>query len=161
MNYNNTNVRRQDRLMPENEARELLDKGEYGYLSMIADDGKPYGIPISYVWDGKESIYFHVAPEGRKLRAIMQNSSVSFCVTGSTNVISNKFTTEYQSIVISGNIHRLEDNRECFFALELLLDKYSPNDKTVGMKYAENSFLRTRILRMDVTEWSGKRKKLG
>jgi uncharacterized protein len=35
MKYNNDNVRRQDRLLAEDEARELLRTGEYGVLSMI------------------------------------------------------------------------------------------------------------------------------
>lgn len=161
MIYKNENVRRQDRLLPENEAIELLKNGEYGYLSMISEDGEPYGIPISYVWDGKKSIYFHCAPEGRKLLAIRKNQSVSFCIVGRTNVISNKFTTEYESIDAFGKIQLIEDEKESYHALELILDKYSPNDKTIGLKYAEKSFHRTRVLRMDVERWSGKRKKIG
>ena len=36
MKYNHDNVRRQDRLLAEDEARELLRTGEYGVLSMIS-----------------------------------------------------------------------------------------------------------------------------
>lgn len=161
MIFNNDNIRRQDRLLPENKAVELLESCEYGYLSLISADGTPYGIPISYVWDGAESIYFHCAPEGRKLLAIAQNKAASFCLVGQTNVISNKFTTEYESIIAFGTIQLVKSDQESFRALELILDKYSPNDKTIGMRYAEKSFHRTRVLRLDVETWSGKRKKMG
>ena len=45
-------------------------------------------------------------------------------------------------------------------ALELLLDKLSPEDKVVGMKYAEKSFHRTEIIRLDIDNWSGKCKRV-
>lgn len=43
-------------------------------------------------------------------------------------------------------------------ALELLLAKYSPDDREVGMKYAEKSFHRTEIVRLEILAVSGKSK---
>jgi uncharacterized protein len=54
--------------------------------------------------------------------------------------------------------HWQKYKKERMKALELLLDKYSPNDKETGMKYAEKSFSRTEVIRLDVVEWSGKKK---
>jgi hypothetical protein len=45
-------------------------------------------------------------------------------------------------------------------ALELIIDKYSPGDKEVGLKYAQKSFDRTEIIRLDIEKWSGKCKKI-
>ena len=70
MTYSNENVRRQDRLLDEESARNLLAKCEYGVLSMVDDEGGAYGLPISFVWDGGEYIYLHCAPVGHKLRSI-------------------------------------------------------------------------------------------
>ena len=100
MKYSNKNVRRQDRLLNEESAKQLLEAGEYAVLSMLAEDGSAYGIPINYIWDGNKSIHLQCAKEGRKLRSLDINNKISFCVVGSTNVISNKFTTEYQSIIL-------------------------------------------------------------
>lgn len=160
MEYNNTTVRRQDRLLEEESAIKLLENGEYGVLSMMSTDGSVYGIPISYAWDGQSAIYLHCAPEGEKLRNIAQNSAVSFCIVGQTEVISNQFTTAYESLVLRGNAVKITEREERMLALELILDKYSPNDKEVGMKYAEKSFDRTAIIRMDIDEFSGKTKKI-
>lgn len=159
MKFDNTTIRRQDRLMSEEESKSLLRNGEFGYLSMIAEGDKPYGIPISYVWDGEDSVYFHSAPEGKKLRAIANNNNVSFCVVGHTQVIPEHLTTEFVSIVLKGTIEFVSDDVESMKALGLLLDKYSPEYKESGMKAAEKSLPRTRILRMNVAEWSGKAKK--
>ena len=75
MRYVNDTVRRRDRLMDEVRARELLRDSEYGVLSMIDENGIPYGIPVNHVWNGEDSIYIHCAPEGFKLRAIAKHSS--------------------------------------------------------------------------------------
>ena len=52
MKYVNDTVRRQDRLMDEERALELLRESEYGVLSMQDVDGSGYGVPLNYVWDG-------------------------------------------------------------------------------------------------------------
>ena len=82
MTYDNDQVRRQDRLLDESSAMDLLRRAEWGVLSMRDADGAPYGVPVNYVWDGNHSIYIHCAPEGRKLRCLDQDARVSFCVVG-------------------------------------------------------------------------------
>lgn len=62
MQYDNTQVRRQDRLLDEEAARSLLRDGEYGILSMRDENGKSYGLPINYVWDNDNALYIHCAP---------------------------------------------------------------------------------------------------
>ena len=160
MIYDNSKVRRQDRLLSEERAAELLKTAEYGTLSMIDEDGLPYGIPVNYVWDGKDSIYIHCAPEGRKLRAIASHSEVCLSIVGHVNLQPSKFTTEYESIVLKGIAHVGLPAEERMQALVLLVEKLSPDDVEIGKKYAEKSFHRTEIIRIDVTEFSGKTKKM-
>lgn len=163
MKYNNDSVRRRERLLEEKEAISLLRTGEYGILSMIENIDKAiggYGIPLNYVWDGNASIYFHCAPEGYKLDCLKKNPNVSFSVIGHTKVISHKFTTAYESIVVRGNIVMDLPEEERRKALILVLDKYSPADKEVGLKYIEKSFHRTNIMRLDIIEVSGKTKRI-
>ncbi len=160
MVYNNSNVRRQDRLLSEERAIELLRAAEYGTLSMIDENGLPYGIPVNYVWDEKDSLYIHCAPEGRKLRAIAAHPEVTFSIVGNVNLQPSKFTTEYESIVLKGKARVGLSAEERMQALVLLVEKLSPDDVEIGKKYAEKSFYRTEIIRIDVTEFSGKTKKM-
>ena len=76
----NNEIRRQDRVLNEEEALDLLAQTEYGILSMIDENGLPYGIPVNHVWDKQNSIYIHCAPEGKKLRAIKHHPNVLFAL---------------------------------------------------------------------------------
>lgn len=160
MEYSNSQVRRQDRLLPESEAKTLLQTGEYGVLSMQREDGGGYGIPISYVWDGHQTIYLHGALEGQKQRAIERCNKVSFCVVGKTRVLSKQFSTEYESIVLDCDASTALSPEERMKALLLLVDKYSPDHKASGAGYAEKLFERTLVIRLDIKQWSGKCKTL-
>lgn len=158
MRYDNSLVRRQERLLTEEAAADLLRTGEYGVLSMADAEGGAYGVPLNYVWDGGESIYIHCAPEGRKLRLLAGIPAVSFCIVGRTNVLSSKFTTEYESVVLECRAFVELGEEEKRRALMLILEKYSPGDMELGKTYMEKSFARTGIIRLDVGKWSGKTK---
>ncbi|HEY9551507.1 MAG TPA: pyridoxamine 5'-phosphate oxidase family protein [Prevotella sp.] len=160
MKYNNDEVRRRDRLMDEARARRLLADSEYGVLSMVDEHGLPYGIPVNYVWDGTSAIYIHCAPEGRKLQAIAAHPAVSFCIVGRVNLLPHQFTTEYESVVLKGTARADLDAEERMHALHLLVDKLSADYKELGRKYSEKSFHRVQIIRIDFTEFSGKRKEV-
>ena len=74
-------MRRFKQELSERECIEILKKEPRGVLSMIGDDGYPYGIPMSHWYnedDGK--LYFHGAKEGHKIDAIQNCDKVSFCV---------------------------------------------------------------------------------
>ena len=162
MRYDNSHVRRQDRLLPEEAALDLLRHGEYGVLSMKAGpESVVYGIPVNYVWDGLHTIYIHCASEGRKLRLIEAEPEVSFCIVGRTNVLSSKFTTEYESVVLDCTARTGLPEEERHLALELFIGKYSPLDIETGLAYIEKSFRRTEIIRLDINDFSGKTKKSG
>ena len=160
MKYNNDDVRRRDRLLSEQRATELIRIAEYGVLSMIDEDGQPYAIPVNHVWDGEDSLYIHCAPEGKKLRAIAKNPNVCLCIVGDVNLLPSKFTTEYESVVIRGLAQIGLDEEERMKALHLLIDKLSPEYKQLGEKYAQASFHRTEIIKIEMLQFSGKCKKV-
>lgn len=152
-------IRRKDRVLDEKDAMELLETGEYGFLSMVGTDGFGYGIPISFVKEG-ESLYFHCAPEGYKLECLRENPNVNFCVVGETRVVPNQFTTAYESVLVSGTIHLGLAEEERRHALRLLVKKYCSGFETVGEKYIDKSFHRTNVLRLDIGHISGKCKRI-
>lgn len=160
MEYNNKDVRRQDRLLREENAYRLLKEGEYGVLSMVTPEGMPYGVPVNYVWDGKDAIYIHCAPEGRKLRCLLETAEASFCIVGRTHVIPNKFTTNYESIVLTCRTEIGLPEEERMDALRGIIDKYAPSFREIGEKYAEKSFHRTQIIKLTIISFSGKSKNI-
>ena len=160
MQYDNSHIRRQDRLLEEENARALLRTGEYGFLSMAGENGGGYGVPVNFAWDGDRAVYIHCAPQGRKLRCLALCPQVSFCVVGRTHVVARKFTTGYESIILTGHARTGLPAEERMQALRLILEKYAPNDMETGLKYAEKSFHRTEIIRLDIEEVSGKCKRV-
>lgn len=160
MIYNNDNVRRRDRLLDEQRAKSLLEQSEYGVMSLSDANGEPYGIPMNFVWDGESSLYLHCAPVGRKLQIVENNQRVSFCIVGNVKLAPEQFTTAYESVVLKGTIHVVTNDEERWHAIDLLLRKLSPNHTAMGMKRSERSFKRVAILRIDIAEYSGKRKRI-
>lgn len=147
-------LRRKERGMTEPEARELLERGEYGVLSTRGPDGAPYGIPLSYcVIDS--AVYFHCAVEGHKLENIVADGRVSFCVVGKTEVLPAQFATRYESVIISGTATEVFDE-EKQLALEGLLAKYSAEYRLEGLDYIEAKGERTRVIRIGIDSICGK-----
>ena len=62
-------MRRKKQALPPEMSAEILERGTSGVLALSGDDGYPYALPISYVYDGGH-IYFHCAKSGHKLDAI-------------------------------------------------------------------------------------------
>ncbi len=150
-------LRRKDRSISEEEAVFLLNKAEYGILSTVSGNGEPYGVPLNFcVIDN--CIYFHGALEGRKIENIIFNNAVSFCVVGETKVLPDKFSTEYESVIISGKAEEVFD-KEKTAALEAFLKKYSPDFMKEGMKYIIDSEKITSVVRITIKSITGKARK--
>lgn len=147
-------LRRKDRAITDGEAIAILNKAEYGVLSTISPDGKPYGVPLSFcIIDN--CIYFHCAIEGRKIDNIEKNHSVSFCAVGNTEILPDKFGTKYESVIVSGEVVEIfDDNKQ--IALENLLKKYSSNYFSKGLEYIETLKTKTRVFKISITHFSGK-----
>lgn len=160
MKYDNSLVRRTDRLLDEKEATELLETAVFGTLSMISPEGHPYGIPLTYVWDGNRTLYIHCAPAGRKLECIRHNDRCSFSVVGKADVVPDKFTLDYRSIVLEcrASVGLSEEERR--EALRLYVAKYTPELTEKAEFYIEKSFGRTEIIALTVSDWSGKCKRV-
>lgn len=132
----------------------VLEAGEYGVISSVGNDGQPYGIPVSYaIHEG--AIHFHSAMEGRKIDNFRANEKVSFCVIGKTEVLPEKFSTRYESVVVFGKITVLE-GEEKTRSLQSLITKYSPEHINEGDEYIQALHERTKAISISIDEISGK-----
>jgi len=153
-------MRRKDRETDEQDARELLSRGQYGVLSTVGADGAPYGVPLNYVHRESE-IYFHSAPEGRKVdnlsAGVTSGAQASFCVVGETEVQPEMLTTNYESVIASGEVRELE-GEEKRTALRWLVEKYAPDFRQQGEEHIAKAEGRTRVFGLSVRQISGKRR---
>lgn len=147
-------LRRKDRAVTDTEAADLLEKGAYGVLSTVGEDGRPYGVPLHYcVIDGL--LYFHCALEGQKIDHITHNKSVSFCVVGKTEILPHKFATRYESVILSGQAEEVFENQKQK-ALEGLVKKYSADYIEKGLKYIEAFKDKARVFAVRIDQITGK-----
>jgi nitroimidazol reductase NimA-like FMN-containing flavoprotein (pyridoxamine 5'-phosphate oxidase superfamily) len=149
-------VRRQDREVDEQEARAILEKGQYGVLSTVDADCVPYGVPLSYVYRDGE-IYIHSAPEGRKVENLTPGAQFSFCVVGATEVQPEMFSTRYESAIASGQVRELVGQAK-IDSLGWLIAKYSPGFETEGAEYIASRQELTRVFALRIEHLSGKRR---
>lgn len=148
-------MRRKDRQLPEKRAIAILEDGEYGILSTYGEDGYPYGVPLSYVYHGR-CIYFHGAGSGHKMENYSFCPRVSFCVVGKTHVLTDVFSTNYESAIVFGRIHEVMDNSKKLQALHLLVAKYAPENTENGNRYAEKSLQNVHVYCMEAEQITGK-----
>ena len=74
-------MRRFKQELTREECLAVLRSQPRGVLSLLGENGYPYGLPIDYWYnetDGK--LYFHGAKEGHKIDAIRACDKASFCV---------------------------------------------------------------------------------
>ena len=150
-------MRRKDRAISKEESVVLLNKAEYGVLSTVTENRKPYGVPLNFCFIDT-CIYFHSAIEGHKVENIEQNKYVSFCVVGNTEILPDKFATKYESIIVFGEVEEVF-GKEKQIALEGLVRKYAPVFIEKGKKYIESQNNKTKVFRININRLTGKARK--
>ena len=150
----NYEIRRTDRALTEEDAVEILRKGSFGILSTIGADGYPYGVPVNYVYDDGR-IYFHCAKNnGHKQENLRFSGRVSFTVVTKSEVISEKFTTAYESAVAFGTASKIVFDKEK--ALRLLVKKYSPQFIDEGESCIKDDFEHTDVFMLEIERLTAK-----
>ena len=125
-------MRRIKQQLSDEEALEILVKAKRGVLSVIGDDGWPYGIWLNPHYrreDGR--IYFHGAKEGHKIDALRRDARVSFTVIDEGVQDEGGWAYTFRSVVVFGRIEFVEDPA---FALERcreLARRFNPSEEDI------------------------------
>ena len=149
-------MRRFKQQISEEECIHILKEQPRGVLSMLGDDGYPYGIPISHYYseeDGK--IYFHGAKVGHKIDAIKAYDKVSFCVYDEGYRKEGEWALNIKSVVIFGRIQLVEDEEKAKMICTWLCRKFT-DDEEYLKKELENAFPRVQCLEMTIEHMTGK-----
>jgi hypothetical protein len=145
-------IRRRDRALTEDQAREILARAEHGVLATVGADGWPYAVPVNHVLCG-DALYFHCALEGHKLENIAHEGRVSFCAVASATVLPATLSTLYESAVAFGRATVVTDAAEKRRALEALAVRFrgelSPEaERTIATEGPRTAVVRIRIERI-------------
>lgn len=116
-------MRRCERELSEDQAREILTRAEHGVLATVGLDGWPYAVPVNHVLLGGV-LYIHCAQQGHKLENIAQEERVSYCAVASATVLPAELTTRYESAIVFGRAALVTDPIEKRRALEALAVRF-------------------------------------
>jgi len=148
-------MRRKKQLLSLEACVAILNRGTSGVLAVSGDNDYPYAVPLSYVYNDSK-IFFHCAKTGHKLDAIAQNEKVSFCVIDHDNVVPEKYTTYFRSVIVFGKARILEDEKEKRGAIEILAAKYSPDHEQGRLQEIDREFNLLCLIELTIDHMTGK-----
>ena len=153
-------MRRKDRLLCDDDCRQLLHSAQYGVMASVSPDGQPYGVPLSFVYKDNK-IYFHCAREGCKIDNIRANARVSFTCVGQPKPVyeHNNFTTYFESVIAFGRVTEIADRDERYTALRELCLKYLPDYMEHFEAAMQRSDSRTAVYAITPERITGKAKR--
>ncbi len=150
-------VRRKDReITDSNELHEVLKQTKYITIALCMNN-QPYLISLSHGYDEeKNCLYFHCAPEGKKLVYAQANNNV-----WGQAILDYGVTEEcdyaYTSVHFSGKLSLLSDLAEKRHALETMVRQVSLNPEVKLAKVKPEKLEKTTMGRIEIAYLSGKK----
>ena len=125
----------------------------------LAMGNRPYVLPVSFGYDG-HAIYFHTAPEGRKITFLAKNPHVCFEVEHGVEIVRHdtnpcQWTFSFQSVIGYGTVVELLTTAEKIEGLNHIMRHYSGRAWPLSAAEVEN----LRVWRIAIESLTGKQSK--
>lgn len=149
-------MRRKKQQISEEACVEVLKQQPRGVLSMIGEDGYPYGIPMDH-WYCEENgkIYFHGAKEGHKIDAIKACDKVSYCVYDEGYRKEGEWALNINSVIVFGRLRPVTDPTVTEKVCRHLCCKFT-DDKEYEEKEIKHALPRVLCLELTPEHMTGK-----
>ena len=147
-------IRRFRQAASEEECLFVLQTAPRGILSVMGENGYPYGLPINYTFlDGK--IFFHCAKDGHKLDAIRAHDKVSFTVLSEPVKNEGEWWNCFTSVIVFGRIREVTDPVQASSLLRALAARYFPADYDIEADIRRNG-PKALLLELTIDHMTGK-----
>ena len=150
------NMRRVKQQISYEECITLLKTETRGVLSLMGDNGYPYGIPLNHYFceeDGK--IYFHGAKEGHKIDSINNCNKVCYTVFDKGYRKEGEWALNVKSVVVFGKINFVTDENKAKEICSKLCRKFT-DDEEYLKRELEHALSRVLCLELTPEHISGK-----
>jgi nitroimidazol reductase NimA-like FMN-containing flavoprotein (pyridoxamine 5'-phosphate oxidase superfamily) len=121
----------------------------------LSDGEEPYIVPLCFGYDG-EALYFHSAPEGRKIDVLRKNNRVcfEFDIPGEMKEAEQgcKWGIKYRSVIGFGTAEIVDVQEAKQRALEILMAQYSDKEYT----FPDDVVTKTAIIKVVIARITGK-----
>jgi nitroimidazol reductase NimA-like FMN-containing flavoprotein (pyridoxamine 5'-phosphate oxidase superfamily) len=150
-------VRRKDREITDSaELKRVLKSAKYVTIALCMDN-EPYLVSLSHGYDeARNCLYFHCAPEGKKLVFWKANNSV----WGQAMLdygVTDECDYAYTSVHFKGTVTLIEDLSEKRHAIEVLVRQISENPEAKLAKIKLEKLAKTTMGRIDISCMTGKK----
>jgi nitroimidazol reductase NimA-like FMN-containing flavoprotein (pyridoxamine 5'-phosphate oxidase superfamily) len=149
-------MRRFKQQISNEECIELLKNEKRGVLSVIGENGYPYGIPLNHFYDEKDGkLYFHGAKEGHKLDAIKACNKVCYTVFDKGYRREGEWALNVKSVVVFGEIALVSDAEKAKEICTELCRKFTDDEEYLEYEI-KNSLPRVQCLELTPQHITGK-----
>ncbi len=149
-------MRRFKQQISNEECIELLKNEKRGVLSVIGDDGYPYGMPLNHYYneeDGK--LYFHGAKEGHKLDSIKACNKVCYTVFDKGFRKDGEWALNVKSVVVFGRMSLVTDEGKAKEICTALSRKFTDDEEYIEREL-KNALPRVQCLELTPEHITGK-----
>ena len=137
---------------------EVLKTETRGVLSVLGDDGYPYGTPLNHFYneeDGK--IYFHVGNQrSHRTDALKNCNKVSYCVYDQGYRKEGEWAYNVKSVIVFGRVEIIDDMDKIVDITTKLTQKFTDDEEYLRKEIEQNAH-RTLLLELTVDHMCGKR----
>lgn len=133
-------MRAKDKALGHEECIQLLKEMPRGVLSLVGDEGYPYGVPMDHWYnpeDGK--LYFHGGKRGHKIDAIRSCDRACFCVLDEGVREEGDWALTIRSVIVFGRIQIVEDKEKAVEITRKLSYKYTSDTAFIEKEVLESS----------------------
>lgn len=122
-------MRRPKQQLSREECIAVLKETKRGVLSLIGDNGFPYGIPLDHWYcEEDQKIYFHCAKEGHKIDALKACDKASFCVIDDGYRRDGEWAINFRSVVVFGRIRPVSGEAKTRLICSAITRKFTDDE---------------------------------
>ena len=150
---------RQNKQLAAQECAEVLRIQTRGVLSVIGDDGYPYGTPMNHWYDDRDgSIWFHSGDIGHRLEALQRQPKASFCVFEPGVRAEGEWAWTVRSVIVFGRVEIVRDASVIAQVAAALSRKFTQDEAYIQREIEQHAH-RTVLLHLVPEHICGKRVK--
>ena len=135
---------------------ELLKSERRGVLSVIGDEGYPYGTPMNHFYNEEDgNIYFHCGKLGHRLDALRACDKASFCVYDKGYAEEGDWALKVKSVIVFGRVEIIDDAGAIADITARLSRKFTQDEDYIANEIKNHGHL-TLLLRLKPEHICGK-----
>ena len=122
-------MNRRKQQLSQAECIEILKNERRGVLSVIGDEGYPYGAPINHYYSEDDGcLYFHSGRKGHRNDAMARCDKASFCVYDRGFVKPGDWALNIRSVIAFGRLEIVEDHERALEITRKLSRKFTADE---------------------------------